>query len=84
MRIELQERSSIHEVITIMCSSLFLRPKHWKSWILEKLRAWRMTKERSKKEVIREAQKEQRTVDFATLMDICHLKNAELESKFQK
>ena len=31
-----------------------------------------------------EAHKKQRTVYFATLMDICHLKNAELEPKIQK
>ena len=37
-----------------------------------------------KKEVILEAQKEQRTVQFGTLMDICHLKNEELEPKLQK
>ena len=31
-----------------------------------------------------EAQREERKVHFATLMDICHLKNAELETKYQK
>ena len=36
------------------------------------------------KEVILEAQRDKRKVHFATLMDICHLKNAELEPKFQK
>ena len=54
--------------------------KGWEK--LEKLPAWQMTK--CKKEVILEAQKEQRTVQFGTLMDICHLKNAELEPKLQK
>ena len=43
-----------------------------------------MTKVKSKREVIQEAQKEQRTVHFASLMDICHLKNAELEPKIEK
>ena len=47
--------------------------KEWEK--LEQLSAWQMTKVKSKKEVIQEAQKEQRTV---------HLKNAELEHKFQK
>ena len=42
-----------------------------------------MTKLKSKKEVILEAQEEQRTVYFATLTDTCRLKNAELEPKFQ-
>ena len=36
------------------------------------------------REVIQEAQKGERTVHVATLMDVCHLKNSELESEFQK
>ena len=36
------------------------------------------------KVVIDEARKEGKTVHFASLMDICHLKNSELEPKFQK
>ena len=44
-----------------------------------------MTKVRSrKKKVVQRAQKEGRTVHFATLMDICHPKNSELEPRFQK
>ena len=39
---------------------------------------------KSKKEVIPEAQREKKKVHFATLMDICHLKSAELEPKHQK
>ena len=38
----------------------------------------------SKKEVILEEQKRIGTVHFATLMDIGHLKNAELEPKHQQ
>ena len=34
--------------------------------------------------VIQEADREGKTVHFATLMDICHLKNAELEPQFQQ
>ena len=56
--------------------------KEWEK--LEKLPAWQMTKVKSRSDVIQEAQKEQITVHYATLMDICHLKNAELEPKFQK
>ena len=41
-------------------------------------------KVRSKKEVIDEARTSCAKVHFASLMDICHLKNAELESKHQK
>ena len=31
-----------------------------------------------------EAQREKKEVNFDTLIDTCHLKNAELEPKFQK
>ena len=51
---------------------------------LEKMPAWQLTKVRSKKEVIQEAQRDGRTVHFAALMDISHLNNSELEPKFQK
>ena len=43
-----------------------------------------LTKVKSKKEVIDEARTSGATVHFASLMDICHLKNAELEAKHQK
>ena len=51
---------------------------------LEKISAWNLTKVRSKKEVIDEARTKGAKVNFASLMDICHLKNAELEAKHQK
>ena len=51
---------------------------------LEKIPTWNLTKVRSKKEVIDEARTKDAKVDFASLMDICHLKNAELETKHQK
>ena len=51
---------------------------------LETISAWNLTKDRSKKEVIDEARTSGTTVHFASLMDICHLKNAELETKHQK
>ena len=38
----------------------------------------------SKKEVIREEQRDNKKVHFASLIDICHLKNAKLEPKLQK
>ena len=56
--------------------------KEWEK--LEKFSAWNLTKVRSKKEVIKEARTSGATVHFASLMDICHLKNAELEAKHQK
>ena len=56
--------------------------KQWEN--LEKISAWNLMKVRSKKEVIDEAKTSGAAVHFAPLMDICHLKNAELEAKHQK
>ena len=56
--------------------------KEWEK--LEKILAWNLTKVKSKKQVIDEARTSGATVHFASLMDICHLKNAELEAKHQK
>ena len=50
----------------------------------EKIPAWDLTTVRSKSEVIDEARTKGAKVHFASLMDICHLKNAELETKHQK
>ena len=51
---------------------------------MEKISAWNLTKVRSKKEVIDEARTKGAKVRFVSLMDIGHLKNAELETKHQK
>ena len=51
---------------------------------MEKISVWNLTKVRSKKQVIDKARMSGATVHFASLMDICHLKNAELEAKHQK
>ena len=51
---------------------------------LEKIPAGDLTKVRNKSEVIDEATTSGAKVHFASLMDICHLKNAELETKHQK
>ena len=56
--------------------------KEWEK--LEKISAWNLTKVKSKKQVIDEARTTGATVHFASLMDICHLKNAVLEAKHQK
>ena len=56
--------------------------KEWEK--LEKIPAWDKTSVRNKSEVSDEARKEGRKVHFASLMDLCHLKNAELETKHQK
>ena len=39
--------------------------------------AWQLDKVGSQKEVILEAQSDKKKVHVATLMDICHLKNAQ-------
>ena len=56
--------------------------KEWKK--LETIPAWQLEKVESKKEVILEAQRDKRKVHFAALMDICHLKNAELQPQLRK
>ena len=51
---------------------------------LDQISAWNLTKVKSKKRVIDEARTSGATVHFSSLMDICQLKNAELEAKHQK
>ena len=51
---------------------------------LEKIPTWHLTKVRNKKEVIDEVRHGSRKVHFASLMDLCHLKNSMLEPQFQK
>ena len=55
--------------------------KEWEK--LEKISAWNLTKVRNKSKVIDEARTKDMKVHFASLMDICHLKHAELETKHQ-
>ena len=56
--------------------------KEWEK--LEKIPAWDKTKVRNKSDKIDEARTTGAKVHFASLMDICHLKNADLEAKHQK
>ena len=56
--------------------------KEWEN--LEKISVWNLTEVRRKKEVIDEARTSGATIHFASLMDISHLTNAELEAKHQK
>ena len=90
----LQEKVRIHYSITIWFINLFL-PQALKIPAakaavdkerekLDKISAWNLTKVKSKKDVIDEARTSGATVHFASLVDICHLKNAELEAKQQK
>ena len=95
MKTILQEKETIHCSTTIWFTSLFIClkamkipaakaavDKEWEK--LEKISAWNLTKVKSKSEVIEEARTKDAKVHFASLMDICHLKNAELEAKHQK
>ena len=56
--------------------------KEWEK--LEKIRPWDLTEVRSESAVIEEAMTKGAKVHFASLMDICHLKSAELETRHQK
>ena len=56
--------------------------KEWET--LEKIPAGDITKVRNKSEVINEARTKGIKVHVASLMDICYLKNAELETKHPK
>ena len=56
--------------------------KEWEK--LENIPAWDITKVRNKSEVTDEARTKGIKVHFVSLMDICHLKNAELETKHQQ
>ena len=51
---------------------------------LEITPAWQLTKVRNKNEVIAEARHKGKTVNIASLIDLCHLTNSELDPKFQK
>ena len=95
MRTILHEEETIHYNITIWYKIWFLCLKQWrypkqkqqvdKEWEKsEKIPAWDLTKVRSKKQVIDEARMSGAKVHFSSLMDICHLKSAELEAKHQK
>ena len=56
--------------------------KDWEK--LKKIPAWQLTKVKNKNEVIDEARTQRRKVQFESLMDLCHLKNSQLEPQFQK
>ena len=53
-----------------------MQRQQWKNLEkLEKIPAWQLTEVRNKKEVIDEARNDGRKVNFASLMDLRHLKN---------
>ena len=90
-----RKRCEFHESPQPSAQIYVLRLKQWKTRCKgssgkiirknpEKIPTWQLTKVKNKNEVIAEARNEGRTVHFASLMDLCHLKNSELEPKFQK
>ena len=95
MKTILQEKETIHHSINNLVHKFILMPqamkipaakaavdKEWET--LEKFSASNLTTVISKSEVIDEARTLGAKVHFASLMDMCHLKNAELEAKHQK
>ena len=89
MKTILQERRTIHCNIIIWytkfipVSQAMKTPaakaavdKEWEK--LAKIPAWDLTKVRSRSEVIDEVRTKGAKVHFASLMDICHLKNAQI------
>ena len=95
MKSILQEKETIHYSMKKLVRKFILMPqamkipaakaavdKEWEK--LENISAWNLTKVRNKEEVIDEARTKGAKVHFASLMDICHLNNAELEAKHQK
>ena len=93
-KIALQAKVSLRWPITIWFTNLFLctkrrkfrmqklQDKEWKK--LETIPAWQLEQVKNKMEVILEAQRDKKKVHFATLMEICHLKKAELEPTLQR
>ena len=90
-KVALRRNGSIHQVTFIRCTK-FSHPRSDENscssgqgvWEARKMPTWQLTKVKSKKEFILEAQKEERTVHFATLMDICHLKKCGVGTEVQK
>ena len=83
----LQHYNLVHKFITMpqaikIPAAKAAVDKEWEK--LEKIPAWDLTKVRSKSEVTDKARTKGAKVHFASLMDICHLKNAELDAKHQK
>ena len=83
----LQHYNLVHKVIPMLQAMKIPAAKaavdkEWEK--LEIFSAWNLTKVRNKSEVIDEARTSAAKVHFASLMEICHLKNAEFEAKHQK
>ena len=90
MKITLLGSDSIRWVIAILCTSSFLCPNQWISLMRKPLctkkgknskncRHGQWWKSRARERSFMRHRKEGRTVHFSTLMDVCHLKNSEME-----
>ena len=86
-------QGKVYCTITIWYTNLFpcLKQRTYqqqKQWTKNgknlKISAWKLAKVRNKSEVIEEARNKGVKVLFVSLMDIIHLKNADLEKKHQK
>ena len=90
MKITLQERGSsrcnlVHKFIPMPQAIKIPKAKAVRmEKKLGKMPALQLTKVKIKKEVIQKVLREGKTFHFATLMDICHLKNSELEPQLKK
>ena len=95
MKTTLQEKEVMHCIITILVYKFIPTPqamkmsaakpavdKEWRK--LKNISAWNLAKVRNKSDMIDEARNKHVKVHCASLMDICHLKNAELEKKHQE
>ena len=81
----LQHYNWVHKFIPMLHPMKIPAANPAVEWVkLEKISAWNLTKVINKKDVIDEARTSGAKVHFASLMDICHLKNAELEAMHQK
>ena len=78
MKTTKQEKKTTHCSCVSSCESSCSKSSGGQG---KKISAWNLTKVRSKKQVVDEAQTSGAKVHFASLLDICHLKNAELEAK---
>ena len=84
------KKDIIHYCITFWFTNLFLCLKLWK--FQQQRRQWTRNVRRGTKQkwetnltwLMKQEKKVDRKVHFASLMDLCHLKNAELETKHQK
>ena len=79
------DNSLRHQVSILMPQAVMIPAAVDTEWEkLEEILAWNLTKVRNKKEVIDEVRTTGTKVRLKSLMDMCHLENAELEAKHQK